>query len=157
MRKHICLITVLLLSFSLFAAEPVTMYVASQKGLLKARATTNSKTITTLSYGDVVTIISTKGKWSEVAVKSNSTANTQGWVLSASLTKKKIVANTNKVSANAKELALAGKGFSSEIENEYKKSGNADYDAVDTVEQASVSDDEESAFIEDGNLRGGEE
>ena len=157
MKKHICLAAVVFLCFSLFAAETTTMYVSTQKGLLKSNSSSSSKTVATLLYGDQVTVLSTQNKWCEIQIVTGTAAGKKGWILSASLTKKKIIAKGSKVTANAAELALAGKGFSSEVEDEYKKSGSADYDAVDRVEEATVSNSEQNAFISSGKLNGGKE
>ena len=73
------------------------------------------------------------GKWTQV--KSGSST---GWIASSSLTKKKITASSSKANASAKEISLAGKGFTQEIENSYKNSSGTDYASVDKIETITV-------------------
>lgn len=156
MKKHICAVAVVFICLALLAAESATMYVSTQKGLLKSKASGSSKTVATLSYGDQVSVLSTQSKWCEITVTTGAAVGEKGWMLTSALTKKKIIAKGNKVTADASELALAGKGFSSEIETEYKKNGVVDYDSVDCVEKEIVSESDQNDFINAGNLNGGE-
>jgi len=55
----------------------------------------------------------------------------------------------------ASEVALAGKGFSSEIEVEYRKNG-MDFSGVDSMERIIVSGNDLLAFINEGHLAKGE-
>ncbi|QTQ15591.1 hypothetical protein [Treponema parvum] len=136
-----------------------TMYICAQKAQLKESTFFFSKTVATLLYGDRVDVLSSDGKWIKVSApdKGASAKEVSGWLQSSALTKKKIVSRGNRVSADAKELALAGKGFSEEVENEYKKSGKADYAAVDKMEDAELSSSDLFQFILEGKLNGAEE
>ena len=91
-----------------------------------------------------------KDNWTKVRLESNSSVS--GWINNSSLTKKKIVLSTNKVSVSTNELALAGKGFNAEIEAEYKKNGKVNYAAVDRLEKNLVSFDTVFEFMEAGKL-----
>lgn len=142
----------LLFAVSLFAAP--SQWISAKKVELKSGTDFFASTVATVSYGDEVTVLSTSGKWSQVQLVSNTSK--KGWVPSASLTKKKIVASNGKVSANAKEIALAGKGFSSSLEDEYKDNTKTDYAQVDSMEKISVPAAEQKAFIENGDLKGAE-
>jgi hypothetical protein len=64
------------------------------------------------------------------------------------------VSESDAVSADTHELSLAGKGFSAEIEDEYKKNTDIDYTVVDAVEKITVDDTSEYNFIRDGGLKG---
>jgi len=121
-------------------------YVSVQKLQLKKSPSYFSGSLASLAYGSQVTVISSKGKWSQVK-----SGNKTGWVKKASLTKKKI-SSAGSANASAKEISLAGKGFSQEIENEYKKSSGADYSSVDKMEKLSISDSQEKAFLQEGSL-----
>ncbi|MFA6857176.1 MAG: hypothetical protein WCR31_08205 [Treponema sp.] len=63
-----------------------------------------------------------------------------------------LFAKGSRVSADADEVA--GKGFKSEVENKYKKTGNADYIAVDRMEKNSISTRDIVWFISDGKFKG---
>jgi hypothetical protein len=101
-----------------------------------------------LSLGDEVTLISESGKWSRVR-----SGNLIGWVTSTSLSARRIVASGT--SAAATEISLAGKGFSPEMEMEYRKDG-LDYSMVDFMEAITIPREELMGFITDGGLARGE-
>jgi hypothetical protein len=102
----------------------------------------------TLSLGNEVTLIGEKGKWSQIR-----SGNLTGWVTSTSLSVRKIVASgTN---ATATEISMAGKGFSPEMEMEYRKTG-LDYSMVDFMETITIPRDELLGFITEGGLARGE-
>lgn len=125
------------------------MYVAVNSAEVKSSAGFFGNTIATLALGDTVTVIRDDGKWMEVR-----TANAQsGWIAATSLTSKRIIGDVR--SASASEIALAGKGFSPEVEAEYRANG-LDYSAVDAMENLSVPKNDLLKFITDGRLSRGE-
>lgn len=156
MKRKILLIAVALLCTFAFAIEPGTAYVSCEKIQVHAKPKATSKTVKKLYYGNEVTVVLSKGKWSKIILSSSSDDSTNGWIQNSALTKRKIVAKGSKVSASTSELALAGKGFSSEVEGLYKKNGKANYTAVDAMEKNEISTEELEKFIEDGKLNGGE-
>jgi len=106
-----------------------------------------------VSYGDQVTVLQVSGNWTEV--RSSDNANLTGWISTASLSAKRIVATGGTSTATASEVALAGKGFNQDVENEYKASGNLNFAAVDWMESIIISDDDLQGFIADGRLSAG--
>lgn len=106
----------------------------------------------TFYYGDQVEIIGENKSWYNV--KSTVTGKS-GWLKDTAVTTKKIKAG-KKVSVNANEIALAGKGFASPIEAEYGSMYNLDYDIVDEIEEDEISDLELKTFIDEGELTGGD-
>lgn len=150
-RKLLVVLFVLLCGFA-FAASQV-MYVAVEKATIKSSTSFFAKSSGTLSYGDKITVLSTKGNWSQI---SSSSPAITGWIQSTALTKKQIVTQGSRVTANADELALAGKGFSAEVEAEYKKSGDVNYTAVDNMEKNEIEPETLSKFITSGSLKGAE-
>jgi uncharacterized protein YgiM (DUF1202 family) len=129
-----------------------TMYVNVNSASLKSSTGFFASSTGTVRYGDQVTIVSVNGKWSQIR-----TGNTTGWIPSASLTTKRISTQGNTANASASEIALAGKGFSPEVEAEYKKSGEPlNYTAIDAMERVTVTDGDLLAFIEEGHLAKGE-
>ena len=151
--KIICTMIVLLSAVKVFAKESNSMYVSTETLTLKQKASAFSKDLTKLNYGDEVCITEEDKSW--VCVYSVSNPNVKGWVPLASLTKKKILTGAKKTSADAKEVALAGKGFNSTIEAVYSEEYNIDYKLVDFVESNSVAYAELLDFINKGGLNGG--
>ncbi|MCQ2592855.1 MAG: SH3 domain-containing protein [Treponema sp.] len=138
-----------LLCFSSLYAKSSEMYVATEVLIVKQKASIGAKQVGKLFYGDKVTFIKEKGNWAQI---KSSKGNINGWVNSNSITRKKIVASNSQVSTNASELALAGKGFSSTIEEQYTQVYNISFDEVDSIEQNSVSENATMSFIEKGRL-----
>lgn len=129
------------------------MYVAVKTVSLKASTDFFAAERGTLVYGNPVTVLQEKGKWVEV---QSAQASLQGWIVSSSLTSKRIISSGTRTSASVQELALAGKGFSEEVETEYRQEGRFDYDAVDAMENLRVSDTALYAFLIDGHLARGD-
>jgi uncharacterized protein YgiM (DUF1202 family) len=109
-----------------------------------------ARTLGNLTQGTVVTVLQVKGKWVEGRVSPSLT----GWIAGASLTTRRISASGR--SASAGELALAGKGFSAEIEAAYREDENLDYSRIDAMEGITISPQELEAFLIEGRLSMGE-
>jgi uncharacterized protein YgiM (DUF1202 family) len=130
------------------------MWVAVKNVKVKSSTGWFASTAGTLTYGTQVTVQSVSGK--KVQIQGGGVT---GWVDVSALTSKRITASASATSASAKEIALAGKGFSEEIEGTYRsdnKNLDAAYKIVDTVEATTVSDDVLQKFIVDGDLIGAE-
>lgn len=155
MKKTIMLLVCIFSFLTIYAKVGDTLYVSVDTTPVKAGTKIGAKVIGNIEYGDIVSVISENGKWIEIELKGNS--KIKGWVSASALTKKKIISSGNKVSADAKELALAGKGFNAQVEKIYSESGNGNYNAVDEMEKTEVPINELILFIEDGQLNGGEE
>jgi len=123
-------------------------FVSVQSTTLKDSTGFFAKDIASLSFGSEVTLISESGKWSQIR-----SGNLTGWVTSTSLSTRKIVASGT--SASATELSMAGKGFSPDIEVEYRKNG-LDYSMVDYMEKITIPKEELLGFITQGSLSRGE-
>ena len=150
MRKLLFLLVMMLcaagLLFSQFAAQK--RYVAVQNGVLKDSTGFFARTLASLPLGTEVTVVLEKGKWTQVQA-----GNRSGWIASASLSVRRVVALNSAVTAS--DLALAGKGFSAETEMEYKKNG-LNYSVVDSMENTNIPDDDLLRFITEGRLNRGE-
>jgi uncharacterized protein YgiM (DUF1202 family) len=133
------------------------MYVATRNAELKSSTGFFADTVITLQYGDQVTVVQENGKWMEVRPAKRSSVS--GWILANSLTSKRIISSGTGTSASADELALAGKGFSEEVEQAYKSRGGASaahYAEVDAMETLIVSRQELYNFLVEGHLNTGE-
>jgi hypothetical protein len=108
-----------------------------------------------LSRGDQLTVKEVKGDWYRVegAVK--------GWVHKTNVVEGKVALSTKPGSggsgASRDEVELAGRGFTPQIEEQYRN-GNPDLDFshVDNIEKASIDPGELQAFVESGELGGGQ-
>lgn len=151
-KIFICLLVLFAVSQTVYAKGTVK-YVSSSNAVLREKASTSSKKAFIVSYASSVEVLQEKGKWSYVQLSSDSSK--KGWITTNQLTKKKLSA-TSKVSANAKEIALAGKGFSKNLELNLTKGFSYDFSLVNKVEKFSVSEQEVIAFMKEGKLEVGE-
>ena len=135
-------------------AQNQRMSVQVQDGKLRADPSFLGKIVGAVAYGDAVTVIRQQDPWFFVSIR---TGQLTGWIHSSALTEKEIVlragdANVQKT-ASQREIALAGKGFNPQVENEYKKRNpNLDFEEIDRMERIVVSDEEIRQFMMDGKL-----
>ncbi|MDR0455987.1 MAG: hypothetical protein LBH20_04805 [Treponema sp.] len=150
MRKFLFLLTMALCAGTVIFAQTDrnTRYVAVQTAVVKDSTGFFAKEVGNLPLGTAVTLVRDDGKWAEVRA-----GNLAGWVASASLSARRVVASNSTVTAS--EVALAGKGFSPDMEMEYRKSG-LDYSAVDSMEKIVVPANDLLRFITEGRLARGE-
>ena len=148
------LVLVFLVSGALFAElrSGSNAWVASKSIPLKSSTWFFATTRGQLVLGDQVTVLQISGNWAEVRSSKNSSLS--GWTQKTNLSERQIVASG--ATASSGEVALAGKGFSKEVEDSYKTRGEYNYDDVDKVEANTVSQDDLYKFMVDGRLVTGE-
>jgi uncharacterized protein YgiM (DUF1202 family) len=152
MKRILFILFLCMVSTVIFAQKRGdTMYVAVQSVPLKSGTGFFAGTVGNLAYGAQVTVVAVNGKW--VQVRSGSLT---GWTASSNLSSRRIVVQGNNRSASASEMALAGKGFSEEVEQEYKTEKDLNYSAVDALEKVKVPDQDLLGFIDEGHLARGE-
>ena len=135
------------------AAPPTNMSVQIRKGSLRAAPSFLGKITGPVGYGDRVTVLEEKGAWRRVAAPSGD----RGWIHLSALTEKRIVLQAGgadvQTSARADEVALAGKGFSEQVETAYRRRNpQLKYAWLDRMEGYAVSAEEMAAFLRDGGL-----
>ena len=155
MKRLIFTILLCLSAAALFAQKVNdTNYVNVNSADLKSSTGFFASTAGTVQYADEVKILAVNGKWAQVRT---AVGNKTGWIATSSLTSKRISAQGSAVNASAKELSLAGKGFTEDVEKEYKKKGGKiDYNAVDEMEKVVIPEKDLLTFIEEGRLAKGE-
>jgi len=133
--------------------EGKTLYVAVKTATLKSGIGAFAENKGTLSYGAKVTQIKVEGNFTEV--KSVDNPSLTGWLTTASLTSKQIVAGSAASTTTAKEVALAGKGFSQEAEKTLSQKKDLNYADVDRTEAIVVRERDLKKFLEEGDLKMG--
>lgn len=113
------------------------------------------KIVSDLAYGDQVSILEEKESW--LNVKPASKAG--GWVHVSALSTKEIVLAKGSApvqsSTSSEEIALAGKGFNEQVEQEFKKQNrNIDFTWVDKMEKIVIEQKEIQSFLNEGGLAG---
>lgn len=156
MKKIVCILGILLCAAALFAVQNgETVYVAVKKADIKSGTGNFDKVVAQASYGDELVVDKASNKFHRVHKASD--PSVAGWIPATSVTTKKIVTSSKKVTASADEIALAGKGFSEQVEDGYKTANKKlDYSNVDRLESFRITDSSLKTFIEDGELNGAE-
>lgn len=129
------------------------VWVQVRESRVRARPLFYATTIQSVKYGDRLSKLGEDNGW--VGVRAG---GREGYVPLSAVSPKVIVfssADVAKVQADPSELVLAGKGFSREIEQSFKKQdSSARFDLVDRVErEARASSGEVERFIKQGGLK----
>ena len=130
-----------------------TMSVQVKKCQLRSKPSFLGKVVTRLKYGDKVEVAKEDNSWVEVSPSKKG----GGWIHISALSEKEIIVNPNskdiESAASNDEIALAGKGFNEQVENDYKKKNKkADFTWVDKMEKFVVSQNEIQKFLKQGGL-----
>lgn len=138
----------------LMAAPPTRMVVQVRQGQLRATPSFLGKLAQNVAYGASVEVFETRGDWMQVKTAQGAS----GWIHKSALTTKKLAlasgATTAKTGVSKDELALAGKGFNSDIEKEYKRQKQGlNFEAVDRLEQVKATPAQVEAFLKAGGLK----
>lgn len=133
------------------------MSVQVREGQLREQPTFLGRVIATVEYGDRVGVQETRGPWVRVSARDH-----EGWIHESALTRKRIVlaAGDEDVgpAAARDEIALAGKGFSAEVEREYRvQHRELNFPQVDRMEREwDLPVDRIMRFLREGGLGEGE-
>jgi hypothetical protein len=139
------------------AADQKMMSVTVKEAQLRATPGYLGKPLGTLIYGDRVTVLdqpsSAPKDWLKVRGPDG---KLEGWINVSALTAKEIVLKSGsgkaEQAASSGDVALAGKGFNSDVEAQYKKEQNLDYTWVDKMEAIKVAPEQVAGFIAQGGL-----
>lgn len=129
------------------------VWVQVRESRVRSKPLFYATTIQSVKYGDRLAKISDESGWVGVRVGGG-----QGYLPLSAVSPKAIVfssADVSRVKADPSELVLAGKGFSKEIEQSFKRQdSSARYDLVDRVErEAKASPTDVERFIKQGGLK----
>lgn len=145
-------ISLLLLAGVAWAAgQAMSVQVRTTK--LRSRPSFLGSTISDVIYGTKVTVASQRGPW----VKVNLSGGGSGWLHQSALSEKDLAMASGQTEANTgasgEEIALAGKGFSEEVEIEYRKQRREqDYTWVDRMEDIVISPEQAEQFLAAGQV-----
>jgi uncharacterized protein YgiM (DUF1202 family) len=153
MKKIVALLVLVRVAEALFAQTAGgTWYVNVKTAEIRANPNSFAEIKGNIAFGEPVTVIQTRNKWVEVSGQANTSL--KGWISLDALSSRRVVSRTR--TANAEEVAMAGKGFSNSVEQIYKSTSHADYTAVDVIERSVLSERSLSAFLNEGRLTRGE-
>ncbi|MBO4533997.1 MAG: SH3 domain-containing protein [Treponema sp.] len=153
-KKLMILAMALSLVCPVFAASKTkTMYVRLESAQLKAKPASSSKKVGTAEYASAVNVLKTEESWSYVQLADDTSV--EGWLPNSALTSKKIKDKNNAASADADEIALAGKGFNSTIEAVYAEQFEVNFEVVDYIETLGAATEDAVIFAQEGQLNDG--
>jgi len=150
-RFKLLFVGVTIVCVALLLAE--TLIVKVQTTYVRKEPKYYSSPVATLNAGDSVTQISAQAGWFKVRTSKG----IEGWIHSQSVAtgKFKVAAmdKSLKMSATADEVALAGKGFNKQVEDEYKSRNlGISFAEVERMLRIKVTPDELRRFLMDGKL-----
>jgi hypothetical protein len=105
-----------------------------------------------VSRGDQLVVKEVKGDWYRVEGSFN------GWLHKSNVAEGKIALSSTPGGSggnvNRDEVELAGRGFTPQVEQQYKsKNPNLDFSHVDVIEKVSIDPTELEAFVAEGKLK----
>ncbi|MDD5678010.1 MAG: SH3 domain-containing protein [Kiritimatiellae bacterium] len=152
LTRRMIMAAALVAAAAVVTAAAATMSVQVKDAPVRATPSFVGKVVGALAYGDQVEIQQTQGAWSKVAG-----AGVSGWMHTSALSSKKIVLAAGQkqanVAASGDELALAGKGFNSDVEAQFK-AGHKDIDFtwINRMEKIRISAAEMQVFLQNGGV-----
>lgn len=156
LEKFIVCVFFVFLTVPLFAKPQSSVkYVSVANVQVKEKASAKSKTVSTVPYALKVIVLNEKGSWCEIQAEEY--PEIQGWVNSSVLSARKLVASQETVSTDAHEIALAGKGFNSTVEESYSQTHESHFEDVDFIESNMLDEETLFKFLSEGHLSEGEE
>ena len=130
-----------------------TVVVKIQSTSLRKEPKFFASAIAALKAGDTLEKLASQDGWYQV----KTSAGVVGWIHSSAVEVKKFnllaMDKSMKTQASASEVALAGKGFNKQVEDNYKsKHGEANFAAVDRMLKISIQPSDVESFIKNGKL-----
>ncbi|MBF0411793.1 MAG: SH3 domain-containing protein [Desulfamplus sp.] len=125
-----------------------------KQGALRSQPSFISQLLTNINYGEAVEISSESNGWSNVRVVRT---GQRGWIHNSALSEKAIKLKSGGLSdghsATGDELALAGKGFNKQVEQQYKsRNPKADFTWINKMEAITISDAQIHNFLIEGQV-----
>jgi SH3-like domain-containing protein len=152
-RRHFAL-GALVLAVALATVRAGEMSVQVREGPVRATPSFLGQVVGNLAYGDRVQVLGQRPGWMQVSARGG----LSGWMHQSALTEKRVVLRAGsadvQTGASGEELALAGKGFNSDVEADFKaKNRNVDFTWVDKMEKIKVAPEAMQRFLKDGGIQ----
>ena len=150
-RTCLALLLLLAVTGTLFAQRTGdTFAVSVRRGELRSAPGFLSRIDAQVEYGDAVTFVVGRGDWYLVRIADT---DIEGWIHKTSVLPPRELNLTGgdgrQTATTSREIALAGRGFSERIEQEYQEQQQLDFALVDLVESYLLQPPEIGEFLED--------
>lgn len=135
-------------------ANPRMMSVQVKTGQLRAAPSFLGKIVAEAPYAQQVQVLEERSGWMRVNVPGR---NAQGWMHGSALSAKRIVLQAGAAdvqrAATTGEIALAGKGFNKQVEDQYRaQNKDIDFTWIDRMQQSGVPMTQVLQFAKEGQL-----
>lgn len=133
------------------AGQVMSVQVRSTK--MRSRPSFLGSTVSEMTYGTQVKMVSQQGPWIQVTGPQGKT----GWLHESALSEKDLAMVSGgteaATGASGEEIALAGKGFNAQVENEFlKQNPDLDFKLVDRMEKVVITPEQAAAFLAAGQV-----
>lgn len=155
MRRLAVLLILLFIAIAAMALDVGdTVGISVRETGLRSGAGFLSRTAATLAYLDEVVILSTQGDWYEVEVAET---GAKGWIHSSAVAGTKELqleggGRSDSGTTSNREIALAGRGFNEQVEEQIKADEDLDFSLVDEMETYILSAEPIVDFLLDAGL-----
>lgn len=141
------------LCFMTSVALAATVKVITQEAVIRKDKRFFAPVVTRVPYGSLIQESSREGDWLRVIYQGK-----EGWIHVSAVQEQKFqfssLAGGKAQEASRDEVALAGKGFTPEVEKAFReKNPKMRYDLVNQVQSYKVDEQKIQAFLQAGNLK----
>ncbi|MBF0468188.1 MAG: SH3 domain-containing protein [Desulfamplus sp.] len=131
-----------------------TVNVLVKKGALRTQPSFIGQVIADVGYGEAVQVVEQANGWTRVKVIRN---GHMGWMHDSALSDKAMSLKSGGLnagqSATGDELALAGKGFNKQVEQQFRsRNPGVDFSWVNKMEAFTISDRQVQIFLQEGQV-----
>ncbi len=141
---------------ALGALEGETVSVSVRNAQLRERPSHLGPIRADLAYADQVEVLEMQGDFYRVSSPAG-----EGWLHKSSVSEQEIVLDATgrdaERAAEDDEVALAGRGFNEQVEQQYRSEQGLSFEGVDRMEARRRNDDVLREFVEAGGLRSPED
>ena len=146
----IILLGILMMASVVLAA---TLKVITQEAIIRKDKRFFAPVVARVPYGEVVQELEHQGDWLRVSYRGK-----EGWIHISAVQEQKFhlssLSSEKAQETTREEVALAGKGFTPEVEKTFReKNPKMRYDLVDQVQKYKIPEPQLQAFIRAGNLK----
>ncbi|MBU8913827.1 MAG: SH3 domain-containing protein [Spirochaetales bacterium] len=156
MRRSLLVIALIFAALMVVALEADdSLFVQVRESELRSAPGFLSQIVEKLSLGDELSYVGERAGWYQVTLPAT---DQSGWIHEGSVRENKettlqLAGEGTTRTVSSREIALAGRGFSENMEGEYESGNELDFSAVDDLEARRVGPEEIVAFVLEASLR----
>jgi hypothetical protein len=150
MKKKCWVILLGLLVMSSMALA-ATLKVITEEAMIRKEKRFFAPVVARVPYGEMIEELERQGDWLRVNYRGQ-----QGWIHISAVQEQKFRLTTGEKAQepSREEVALAGKGFTPEVENSFRdKNPKMRFDLVDQVQSYKIEEKQLQTFLQTGFLR----